>query len=633
MAPLALARLRPPLAHAGRPVVALLAFALPSLSLPAVARADVTTPFGPGVTVNQHTGAGTMVVVSLCTAGVSVRATRFGERKKTPQQWAEAVGTQVAINADFFDFPNCAWVGGRAKGAGEDWPADAQQHYAAENRPYFQFGKYLADVVGENATAPSPDATDIVGGHDVVIAGGQKIGLPGDAYYTSKRPRTGIGLSGDRRTLFLFSTASGIGVDQLADAMAAHASEAGAPSIDYATNVDGGGSSQMYVQGRGQVVTSGRLVANHLGIHVGGGSGEAVNCNDHPPAGQLDVASCESIGGWAQDPDALTSTIPVHLYFNAAAGQPGAVGLPTNADQERADLCGPLGSCNHAFAVPPPWSLFDGKPHEVHAYGIGADGGQNAELGGSPKTLTCAAPAIDIDGELRHIPNPTVLAAWAFDTFRDLAPVSDEALAKAPEGAVLPNAPSLVRLASETKVWLVDGGVRRHVPNPAAAAAWHLDLGKVQSVEADVVNQLVEASPLPARPLLVKGSGDAIYVVLAAPPTAPAGGGGSGGAASAGGGGAGAGAGGALGPGGGASAAGAPEAAGAAGRSEAATGTETATHVPAAVDEGGCTTRSLDRTPARRNAALAAGTLAAIAALATRRRARKGPFHSRKTDK
>ena len=42
----------------------------------------------------------------------------------------------------------------------------------------------------------------------------------------------------------------------IVSAMRALQAEGGGPAIDIATNVDGGGSSQMFVQGRGQVITS-----------------------------------------------------------------------------------------------------------------------------------------------------------------------------------------------------------------------------------------------------------------------------------------------------------------------------------------------------------------------------------------
>ena len=46
------------------------------------------------------------------------------------------------------------------------------------------------------------------------------------------------------------------------------AAEAGAPPVDWATNQDGGGSSQLYVKNLGQVISTGRLVNNHLGVYA-----------------------------------------------------------------------------------------------------------------------------------------------------------------------------------------------------------------------------------------------------------------------------------------------------------------------------------------------------------------------------
>src|SRR5262245_13297890 len=81
------------------------------------ARADVAWVH-PGVTLVTSGGAA-MTITDLCAPGVGVRATRFAERNATPGQWAQAVGAQVAINADFFDFPGWSWVLVRARGDGE----------------------------------------------------------------------------------------------------------------------------------------------------------------------------------------------------------------------------------------------------------------------------------------------------------------------------------------------------------------------------------------------------------------------------------------------------------------------------------------------------------------------------------
>ncbi|RYE83292.1 MAG: hypothetical protein EOO75_19515, partial [Myxococcales bacterium] len=331
-----------------------------------------------------------MAIVNLCAAGVSVRATRYGERKRTASNYAQALNLQAAINADFFDFPGWTWVGGRARGAGEDWPAGAQQHYGNENRPYWSFGPGLARFIDQNATPPEPGVTDIVGGHDTVIHNGQPQSFS-DSFSKAKTHRSAIGISGDRATIFLFSTSDNIDLNQLSGQMIALAQEGGAPGIAHATNVDGGGSAQLYVAGKGELVSSSRQVNNHLGIFASG-SGPSPNCPNAPPRGSLDQAGCDTVNGWGQDPDAPDQAIAVHLYFNAPVGGPGAIGVPLTAGQKRDDLCTAIQSCNHGFSYPSPYALFDGQPHEVHAYGIDTGGGHNPSLGG--KTLTCAPPKL-----------------------------------------------------------------------------------------------------------------------------------------------------------------------------------------------------------------------------------------------
>src|SRR4051812_242383 len=107
-----------------RLVVALVV--LGGLFVPSSAAAAVTTPF-PGLQLVRE-GAKAMIIADLCTPGVSVRTTKYAERKATPQTWGAARGLQAAMNGDFFNFPAATYVLGRARGGGEDWPAAAQQH-------------------------------------------------------------------------------------------------------------------------------------------------------------------------------------------------------------------------------------------------------------------------------------------------------------------------------------------------------------------------------------------------------------------------------------------------------------------------------------------------------------------------
>ncbi len=96
----------------------------------------------------------------------------------------------------------------------------------------------------------------------------------------------------------------------------------------------------------------------------GGGPGGGP-CGNHPPTGHLDAADCDSIRGWTQDPDDPGKALDVHLYFDGPAGS-GAPAKGFTANVHRDDLCSAIGSCEHGFSVPPPLSLFDGSPHDVH---------------------------------------------------------------------------------------------------------------------------------------------------------------------------------------------------------------------------------------------------------------------------
>ena len=233
-------------------------------------------------------------------------------------------------------------------------------------------------------------------------------------------------------------------------------------------------------------------------------------CNK-PPKGHIDEASCDAIRGWAQDPDAPEKSIDVHLYFGGPAGS-GAPGVPLTAKLKRDDLCTAIGSCNHAFDVLPPLSLFDGKPHAVHAYGIDSAGGDNAQLGGSPMSLSCAAAVPQ--GVRRHVVDPASLEAWKLDLFWDALPLSDAQIATLDEAATWPAAPKLIQADDGSpEVWLVDGAWRRHVPSAEAMATWSLSFDAVKKVPASEVAALYEGPKLRARPVLVKNAAGKVDMI------------------------------------------------------------------------------------------------------------------------
>ena len=478
------------------------------------------------------------MVADLCAAGVSVRATKYDERNATPSKWAQkpSVQAEVAVNADFFDFPGWTLVNGRARGAGEDWPADKMLF---EKRGYWEFGPKRAGW--QPATLeppPAPAVTEIVGAHNVIIQGGksQAPDFDGDAVILTSHRRTGIGVSADRRYVYLYVSNASLGGAAMANTMLARAAEAGFPQLDFATNEDGGGSSQMYVADVGPLFETGRPVNNHLGV-LAKGTGPATNCPFPAPVGALDAVSCEVVAGWAESPDDPGKAIRVIVSFDAPALAPTAKYTFATADAYREDLCNAIGSCAHGFNAPFPYGAMDGMPHEVHAYGVNAtEGGPNAELGASPKPSMACAPPMPT-GRKRWVTNPDVFKAWHFEEYVALLTVSDDVLATLSDDEDITAGPELVRLDDASgDVVLLDRGTRRPVPSPAVARAWHFDASVISVTSGSEVAALPVGTALRARPMLVKGSGPKIYLVDDAR-LPPEGSGGSGGMAGHGGGG------------------------------------------------------------------------------------------------
>lgn len=497
-----------------------IAFALVLALTSASASAAVSQPH-PGITLVTNPGTA-MVIADLCASGVSVRATKYEERKQTPEGWASGLGLAAAVNADFFDFPAATHVQGRARGAGVDWPPGTQniELGQGEVRQYFQFGPQIAALIDPSSTAPSPAATEVIGAHNVIIQNGASLApnFDGDGVLFGSYRRTSIGLSKDRAKLYLFSSNVLMTGAALAQAVLAHAAEGGAPNVDVAVNVDGGGSSQLYVKGQGQIVTSGRLVANHLGV-AATGSGDAPMCPSRAPIGYLDSADCTHILGWAQDPDVPKQSIGVLLAFDSIFPDPKARYADAIADTDRADVAKAVGSPNHGLDFPTPYALFDGKDHPILALGKDTANLRGGLLVGKASVKCTPQPP---KSQKRHVANQATYDAWKFSAFLDVMPMDDSALAAIADASDIASAPVLVKADDGSpEVWLVDGATRRHVTSPVVARAWHFDLAKVETRPAKDVNALTLGLPLRLRPMLAKGTGPAIYLLDAVPGETP----------------------------------------------------------------------------------------------------------------
>jgi MYXO-CTERM domain-containing protein len=240
------------------------------------------------------------------------------------------------------------------------------------------------------------------------------------------------------------------------------------------------------------------------------------------PTGYLDSATCDSIDGWSQDPDAPASPLTIDLTFDAPTGQTGSGTLKRTANVYRADLCKPLGTCNHAYSVPMPLGLQDGTKHTVYAYGTDTSDSSLQLLTNAPKSFTCQPPAIP-QGIKRHVINPDAMTAWKFDGLLDVAKEPLTAVQAITDGPDLPASPTVV-IADDgsPSVWVVDTAkdgtqVRRHVINPTSMTQWGF---AAKTWPAAKVNALAQGIDWPAAPFVVQGVGSpGIYLMDAIPQT------------------------------------------------------------------------------------------------------------------
>ena len=224
------------------------------------------------VTANQQVN---VLVVDLCAAGVSVRATGSGERQRTVSSFGTLVGAQAAINGDFFSFQSYSTNGPSMTG-GAGWGGIDHDYVSP-----VQFGANRVALPGHGATAGvEPWAREVVSGHPSLIVNGNLRDNNGDSLCTARHPRTALGFDASRTKLFL-AVIDGRATSRLGmtcDEVRSLFVELGARD---AVNLDGGGSSAMWLAGTGVVNAPSdgqqRVVANHLAIRATG-SGAAAHC-------------------------------------------------------------------------------------------------------------------------------------------------------------------------------------------------------------------------------------------------------------------------------------------------------------------------------------------------------------------
>lgn len=259
---------------------ALILFAALAASIAACPRAlaqdaiDTWSEPNPGVrylrrTIDAPSVAIHALVIDLAHPGVRVVATPEEERWGTVTDFARARGAVAAVNGGFWGTwqrPTGVTAGGGALWDGAE-PDPEFGHFGVRRD-----GRAVVFGPGEGEDPRSIAAlTDSVSGRPILVRDGAVATEELDAFPTAsqRQPRTAAGISRDGRTVILVvadgrqSHSHGLTLYQLARLLV----ELGA---ERAINLDGGGSSAMYVERAGGIVSSpsrGRWV-RALGLDV-----------------------------------------------------------------------------------------------------------------------------------------------------------------------------------------------------------------------------------------------------------------------------------------------------------------------------------------------------------------------------
>ena len=209
--------------------------------------------------------------IDLRQRSLRVIATDETEKGAVVSEFANRNGTVVAINADYFD--ETMRPVGHAKGAAGEW----KERHGTRNQPVIGFAPRRAQIFRlESRESQLPEWVDhAVSGWPALIEKCRAFTaseLPGsDSFTRAPHPRTAVGLSRDRRTLYLVVTDGrrpGVPGLTLAELGTFMRRELKACS---ALNLDGGGSSAIVLEGKVMNVPSDgaeRVVSNHIGVVI-----------------------------------------------------------------------------------------------------------------------------------------------------------------------------------------------------------------------------------------------------------------------------------------------------------------------------------------------------------------------------
>jgi hypothetical protein len=215
-----------------------------------------------------------VVTIDLACAEIDVVATRPSERFTTVSNWAREQHAQIAINANFFD--DGASSCGLAVGDGIVWRDSSQSNCGASiafGRTSTGWRAEVFDSFGWVRENPMRWASQVITGKPMMLRHGE---LSFHPYEPSgmwrPHPRTAIGIAADRHTLVIAVIEGrrrgtpGVTMNEMVPLLEEFA-------VSDAINLDGGGSSALYIAAEGGIVNRPsdgreRSVLNHLGFRI-----------------------------------------------------------------------------------------------------------------------------------------------------------------------------------------------------------------------------------------------------------------------------------------------------------------------------------------------------------------------------
>ncbi|MBI2892145.1 MAG: phosphodiester glycosidase family protein [Deltaproteobacteria bacterium] len=237
----------------------------------APARADDTwTEPYPGVLhLHRTTGAPSDIhalIVNLEHPAVDMVVTAEADKYSTTSEFAGRYGAVVATNGDYADSTSDYVPYGICVANGTRWSRD-------NGRAPMWAALFDANDVGRIRTSPAetPAGTwNALGGTPVVVENGAAVDFGGAVGASDRHPRTGVGFADDgRRMIWVVvdgrrSGARGMTWTELGQLLVELGAQKG-------LNLDGGGSSTMYISAEGGVQNvpsdgSERTIINHLGL-------------------------------------------------------------------------------------------------------------------------------------------------------------------------------------------------------------------------------------------------------------------------------------------------------------------------------------------------------------------------------